>query len=52
MRTYDFFSRDTASVISSGPTASLTMAMGFRRSLGGMWTESGRTVQVAGSVML
>ena len=46
----DFFSRDTASVISKGPTASLTMATGFRRSPGGTWTESGRTAQVAGSV--
>ena len=48
----DFFSRDTASVISSGPTAIRTMATGLRRSPGGTCTDSGRTVQVAGSVML
>ena len=45
----DFFSRDTAFVISKGPTAIRTMARGFRRSPRGTCTEIGRTVQVAGS---
>ncbi len=48
----DFFSRDTASTISAGPTANRTIATGFRRSPGGTYTERARGAQVVGSVMV